>query len=181
MNTIFIRFYEEFNDYLPLTKRKITQRINLPDNQTVKDIIESQGIPVNKVDLIIVNSESVNLNYIIKNNDHISVYPVFESFNISPINKLHEKPLRKTKFILDSHLEDLTKYLRLLGFDCKYKTNYSEDEIIKISNNEKRIILTLDSELLKNEGIQRGYCIMYKKAKDQLSEVIKRFDLGNNT
>ena len=138
---VTLRFYEELNDFLPDIKRKKRYKINISGRQTVKDLIESQGIPHTEIDLILVNGEPVKFNQIIHEGDDISVYPVFESFDISEITSLENRPLRDPKFILDVHLGRLAKYLRVMGFDTLYRNDYSDNEIVEISINEKRILV----------------------------------------
>lgn len=177
---IHIRFYEELNDFLPRHKRKITFEHTFKGNMSIKDVIESMGVPHTELDLILVNGKSIDFTFKVKDQDHISVYPVFESFDISDVTKLRPRPLRITKFILDVHLGKLAKYLRMIGFDALYENNYSDPYIITTSISEKRIILTRDLGILKNKQVTHGYFIRSTKPKDQLIEVIERFDLGNN-
>ncbi len=176
----FFRFYEELNDFLPEEKRKTTFGHEFIDRSSVKDMIESLGVPHSEIDMILVNGLSVGFNYLVQDKDEISVYPVFESLDISGVQHLRNKPLREPKFIADVHLGSLTKYLRLVGFDVLYKNDLSNDEIIETSLNEKRAILTKDRELLKNNRITHGYWIRGSGIEDQVKEVIERFDLKGN-
>ena len=125
MHKATFRFYEELNDFLPKEKRKKRFEHNFIDRASVKDVIESFGVPHTEVDLIIVNGESKNFSYIINDGDDISVYPVFESIDISNLQKLRPEPLREPKFILDVHLGTLARYLRMLGFDTNYRNDYA--------------------------------------------------------
>lgn len=180
MHKVYLRFYEELNDFLPEEKQKVRFEHSYIDRTSVKDMIESFGVPHSEIDLILVNGKSVDFNYLINDSDDISVYPVFESIDISYIQHLRSKPLREPKFILDIHLGKLARYLRMLGIDSAYKNNYSKKDMIKISLQEKRTILTKDSNLLKNKEITHGYWIRSKNPKEQTKEVIRRFDLRNN-
>lgn len=54
------------------------------------------------------------------------------------------------KFIVDSMLGTLAKKLRLLGYDCIYSSTIDDNEIIKLSLNENRIIITRDKQLVTN-------------------------------
>lgn len=171
-----LRFYEELNDFLPDSKKKKRYKINISGRQTVKDLIESQGIPHTEIDLILVNSKPVKLDHIIHDRDDISVYPVFESFDISTVTLIENRPLRDSKFVLDVHLGRLAKYLRVMGFDTLYRNDYSDNEIVEISLNEKRIILTRDKGLLMRNAVQRGYWVRNTSVKAQASEVIRRFN-----
>lgn len=176
---ITIRFYEELNDFLPKEKRKKRFEHTFIDRTSVKDLIESIGIPHTEVDLILVNGKSVKFDYLISDGDDISVYPVFESLDISDVQYLRAKPLRKPKFICDVHLGKLARNLRMLGFDVFYKNNISDEEIVKISLAERRTILTRDLGILKRNEVTHGYFLRSDNPANQISEVIKRFQLLN--
>ena len=175
--TVTFRFYEELKDFLPKDKRSQPFTIALNGNPSVKDTIEALGIPHTEVDLILVNSKPVEFSYRLKDKDYISVYPVFESLDISDITILRNNGLRNPKFILDTHLGKLARYLRLAGFDTFYCNDLEDSEIIKISLDDNRIILTRDKGILKNSSVTHGYYIRSQKPKEQIKEVIRRFDL----
>lgn len=172
-----IRFYEELNDFLGKSKRKVDFTVKTNPGQTVKDIIESENVPHTEVDLILVNSNSVDFSYQVKEDDRISVFPVFESIDIKNATKLRPLPLRNTSFILDVHLGKLARYLRIGGFDTLYSNSYEDSEIAEIAAGETRIVLTRDKGLLKRSIIKRGYWIRSQKVIRQYQEVLKRFDL----
>lgn len=174
-NSASFRFYEELNDFLPRAKRKKAFNYFFNGNPSIKDPIEALGVPHTEVDLILVNGQSVGFDYRLQEGDIVSVYPVFESIDISPIVKLREKPLRNSTFVVDTHLGKLVKLLRLLGFDS---TSSDDDaEIVHLSIQEKRIILTRNRQLLQRKDITHGYCIRSTNPEQQLKEVLKRFDL----
>ena len=175
-----IRFYEELNDFLEKSKRKVYFTVKTNPGQTVKDLIESENVPHTEVDLILVNSNSVDFSYQVKENDRISVYPVFESIDIKNATKLRPLPLRNTQFILDVHLGKLARYLRIAGLDTLYSNSYEDDEIAEISARDGRIVLTRDRGLLKRSLIRRGYWIRSQKVIRQYQEVLKRFDLTDS-
>ncbi len=102
-NIAWFRFYEELNDFLPAEKRKIAFPYKFSGSPSVKDIIETIGVPHTEVDLILVNSNSVKFDHKLSNGDYISVYPIFETLDISHVTRLRPKPLRKTRlFDVDS-------------------------------------------------------------------------------
>jgi len=180
MEIAFIRFYEELNDFLPPSKRKMLYAVQFRETPGVKSIIESEGVPHTEVDLILVNGVPVTFREKIRPGDHISVYPVFESFDISAINVIRLRPLREPRFVLDVHLGKLARYLRMLGFDSVYDNLYDDKEINRISGNEKRSVLTRDRKLLMRKDLERGYWIRSEMILDQVAEVIRRFDLVNS-
>ncbi len=177
MKKVSIRFYEELNEFLPAQKRKVRFTHEYYSKPSVKDLIESFNVPHTEVDLIIVNGASVDFNYLVKDSDDISIYPEFESLDITKLQRLRPKPLRKPKFVLDVHLGTLSKYMRMLGFDTRYKNNFSDNEIIKMSLNEKRTIVTRDIGILKHKKVTRGYFVRNTNPKKQIAEIINRFDL----
>lgn len=177
-STVTLRFYEELNDFLPPSRRKTDFDLPVNGRGSVKDLIESTGVPHTEIDLILVNGESVDFSYIVRSGDRISVYPVFETFDISRLNVLRPKPLRETRFVLDTHLGKLARYLRLLGFDSLYSNAYADAELADVSAaGEKRILLTRDHGLLKHKKITHGYFVRHTDPERQLREVLGRFDL----
>ncbi|MFO7969220.1 MAG: hypothetical protein R6U15_03795, partial [Candidatus Izemoplasmatales bacterium] len=82
---ITIRFYEELNDFLPVIIRKRSFSYDVQLNSSVKDTIEALGVPHTEVDLILVNSKPVDFTYNLHQGDYVSVYPKFESLDISQI------------------------------------------------------------------------------------------------
>ncbi len=174
------RFYEDLNDFLPAGHRKKDKTYTFKGNPAVKDSIEAQNVPHTEVDLIVVNGNPVDFNYKLRDGDRVSVYPVFETLDIRPAIKTGRKPLRVTKFILDVHLGKLARLLRMTGFDTMYRNDYEDAEIIRIGEEETRIILTRDRGILKNSRVTRGYFIRSQKPWEQIKEVINRFQLQDD-
>ena len=153
MPKVTFRFYEELNDFLPRHRRKADFEAMLKGKRSIKDMIESLGVPHTEVDLILVDGKSVDFNYILQDKDRVSVYPVFEFLNITKVTHLRKIPLRRNKFIADINLGNIVKYMRALGLDLFYDSLLSTREIIEISKRENRVILTKDSKLLKFKEI----------------------------
>lgn len=177
MNRAELRFYAELNDFLPPEKRFTSFPCRFLVSGSVKDLIESEGAPHTEVDLILANGESVDFSYRVRDGDRISVYPVFESLDITPVLRVRPRPLRETRFVLDAHLGRLAGYLRMLGFDVLYRNDYRDEELTRISSREARILLTRDRNLLKCGAIQYGYSVRATNPRRQAREVIERFDL----
>lgn len=113
--TCEFRFYEELNDYLPPEQRKRTIAREITGTPSVKDAIESLGVPHTEIDLILVDGQSVRFDRRLRGGERIAVYPEFERFDISPLHRLRPKPLREPRFVADVHLGTLARFLRLLG------------------------------------------------------------------
>ncbi|KHD08385.1 twitching motility protein PilT [Candidatus Thiomargarita nelsonii] len=177
MNQVYFRFYAELNDFLPTERRNFGFVHTLDKNPSVKDSIEALGVPHTEIDLILVNGESVDFAYLLQDGSRISVYPVFEAIDITPLLRVRPQPLREICFILDVHLGKLANYLRLFGFDTWYRNDYEDAELAQISSSEKRILLTRDMGLLKRSLVTYGYFLRETNPKRQLREILRRFDL----
>ena len=172
------RFYEELNDFLPTEKRKQTIVYQFFGTPGIKDPIESLGIPHTEVELIIVNGRSVGFDYQLRDNDRVAVYPVFESLDVTPLVRLRERPLRKSRFVVDVNLGKLARWLRLLGFDTLYRNDYSDAELAGISVEQRRILLTRDRFVLRRKIITHAYWVRAHDPDEQIAEILKRFDLS---
>ena len=175
--TARFRFYEELNDFLPPEHRKQEFDYSFFGHPGIKDPIEAIGVPHTEVDLIVVNGDSVGFNYQLQSGDRVSVYPVFERLDISPLLRLRPSPLRHPAFVLDVHLGKLARQLRMLGFDVLYRNDYTDPEIVRISVDENRTILTRDRRLLFARVITRGCWLRATDPEKQLREVLGRLDL----
>jgi len=170
------RFYAELNDFLPPHRRSvpISHSFELP--ASVKDMIESMGVPHTEVDLILLDGTPVDFSRAVQDGNRISIYPAFSSVDISPLPQLRP-PLRDFLFVLDTHLGRLATYLRLLGFDALYQTNCEDKALARTSHDERRILLTRDTGLLKRSEVIYGYFVRATEPREQSMEVVRRFDL----
>ncbi len=172
--TVDIRFYDGLNDFLPLEHRKKSFKYKFFGKPTVKDLIESLGVPHTEVDYILLNGEPVDFNAHVRDGDQLSVYPLFKSIEIE---HLSPKPPLMIRFITDVHLGKLARYLRMLGFDTLYDSELDDEMIIALGVEQERIILTRDLGILKNGRVLHGYFIRSSNPKLQLREIVRRYGL----
>ncbi|RXZ42566.1 Mut7-C RNAse domain-containing protein [Crenobacter cavernae] len=177
MATVTFRFYEELNDFLPSSRRKRDFGYACVRGETVKHAIEALGVPHTEVELILVDGESVGFDRILADGDRIAVYPVFEAFDVAPLLRLREHPLRVTRFVADAHLGALAAKLRMAGFDTLYDNHFDDDEIEALAVGGRRIVLSRDRELLKRRAITHGCYVHALKPDAQLRELFARLDL----
>ncbi len=173
------RFYAELNDFLAPDLRYRSFEHEFDGTPSVKDRIESLGVPHTEVDLVLVDGQSAGFDRLLRGAERVAVYPVFEAFDVSSASGLRPAPLREPRFILDVHLGRLAGYLRALGFDSLYANDFSDEHIIVTARDEHRIILTRDTGLLKDGRVTHGRYVHATKPLKQLREVVDRFQLDD--
>ena len=174
---IHIRLYEELNDLLPPERRKRRFAYPLRGIHIVKDLLNRIGVPEKEVDLVLINGVSAEFSSPLNADDFVSVYPVFESMDIKPLIGLRDKPLRQTRFIAGAGLGRLAGCLRKLGFDIIDSGSRTLQDIVRLAEEERRIVLTRDPSLLKCTKLSRVYRVRASSPKEQLAEVQTRLDL----
>ncbi len=189
MNTATFRFYAELNDFLPREKRQVSFIYEFNNDQSVKHLIESAGVPHPEVELIVVNGEPVGFDYIVEDGDKVSVYPLMTTLDVpenagtepSRSGRLRPPTPTPARFVLDIHLGQLARYLRLLGFDTVYPDyNHDDADLAQIAHDENRIMLTRDRGLLKRSLVTHGYIMRTKNSEEQLTAVLHRYNLFDN-
>jgi uncharacterized protein len=173
-----VRFYAELNDHLAPHQRYQTLEKKFVVPASVQEVIESFGIPHTEVELVLVNGESSDFSRLVRDGDRVAVYPVFESLDITAELRVRPHALREPKFVLDVHLGRLAAYLRMFGFDSAYRNCAEDAELVRISAEQERILLTRDRGLLKHSAVTRGYWLRQTDSRRQAAEVLSRFDLG---
>jgi uncharacterized protein with PIN domain len=164
-----LTFHEELNDFLSSGP---TVLYYFNDAPAIKDAIEAIGVPHVEIGCISVNGSTESPTYRLQNGDSVQVFP--QLLNERYWNRL---PLQNG-FIADVHLGSLTRYLRMLGFDVLFDKTLTEAEIAGIASAEERIVLTRSVNLLKYKVLNWGYHLRSEQTKEQLAEVIRRFNLA---
>lgn len=172
-----VRFYAELNDYLASPLRFSYNEMPVTEGQTVADILAKAGVPASEVDLVLMDGEPACFGDQIAGGNRLSVYPVFETFDIGSTQHLRPQPLRRPAFVLDVHLGKLASLLRMLGFDAAYSTTFTDSELIAVSLNEHRTLLSKDRALLRDPQLSRAALVRANDPRDQIVEVVRRFQL----
>jgi uncharacterized protein with PIN domain len=83
------------------------------------------------------------------------------------------------KFLADSMLGKLARWLRMLGQDVVYSTELNDSKLLGVAKKEARVLLTKDLELYKR-AISRGTDAFYVEGEtesDRLAELAQRYTL----
>ena len=172
-STAYFRFHGNLNDFLPKNKKNTLVAYSFWGTPSVKDAIESLGVPHVEAYKILINDHPSDFSTLIKDQDLIQVFP-------SPG---YEESMMVTwpyRFVLDVHLGKLARLLRLTGFDTVYENHYNDHIIAEISASENRMVLSRDIGLLKHKKIQYGYWLRSQDPETQLKEIIDRFRLKDH-
>jgi uncharacterized protein with PIN domain len=173
-----IRCYAELNDFLPGPRRQRAFRYRFTVPGSVKDALESLGVPHPEIDLLLVNGEPVGFEHLLADGDRVAAYPAFRRLEVSDTSPVHLPPPAEIRFALDAHLGRLTRHLRLLGCDASHSPEASAAALAASASAEDRILLTRDLDLLKRSVVRRGYRVRATDPRAQAVEVVRRFDLA---
>jgi hypothetical protein len=79
---------------------------------------------------------------------------------------------RPPLLIADAMLGSLAKWLRIMGFDTLYFRDIADNELVRLSRKEGRLLLTRDTGIAR--GARQGECLLIYSEKTlvQLREVI---------
>lgn len=177
MKEIYFRFYGRLKRFLPDDRQIRPYSHYFKGRQSVKDRIETVGVPHTEVELILANNRPVDFSYLVKTGDRIAVYPHFYQLELQDNYRLRPPYPGKPRFIADVHLGKLAKYLRRFNFDTIYQNDLKDQEIIDIGVEEDRIILTRDHGVLMRKQVTYGQFIHNDDSRIQLYEVAERYNL----
>lgn len=175
MTEMTVRVYGSLNDFLPAHRRQVTCTHVIDGHPSVKDVIESLGVPHPEIDMILVNGVSVPFDYAVQSADRIAVFPRFVIFDIGTLTRVRPRPLDRVRFAADVHLGKLARHLRLIGLDTAYRADADDAALVELADREERILLTRDLGLLKRRRVAHGYFIRETHPRRQLVEVLRRF------
>jgi uncharacterized protein len=173
--TVRVKLHGDLDFFLRSGARGRSIERSLREKTSVKDVIESFGVPHPEVDLILVKGRPVGFDYALANDADIELHPV-----VAGRPQFKYKPLQVASyigFVVDGHLGKLARDLRLLGFDVAYEPAAEDRQLLGVMERENRALLTRDRRLLMHAVVRTGYCPRSQNAEEQTVEVIRRFDL----
>jgi uncharacterized protein with PIN domain len=148
----------------------------LAEKTSIKDVIESCGVPHPEVDLILIDEQTVGFDHTLANDTIVEVFPVENRGTDRTDKRLQTVGI--VRFVADGHLGGLTRNLRLLGFDVAYRQNADDRQLLEVMVRENRALLTRDRRLLMHAIVQHGYYPRSQNADEQTIEVVRRFNLS---
>jgi uncharacterized protein with PIN domain len=177
MSKVLVCFHAELNDFLARARQDSPILHTVAERTSVKDVIESLGVPHTEVAFLFANDRAVDFAYLVHDGDKIDAFPETQRPALPSATRMELRPPPAERFVLDTHLGRLASYLRMLGFDTLYSNMYRDDELACISATENRILLTRDIGLLKRTIVTHGYFVRATNPREQIVEVLRRFHL----
>jgi uncharacterized protein with PIN domain len=174
--SVRLHFHGDLDFFLGSRPHRRSVERSLTEKTSIKDVIESCGVPHPEVDLIVVNGDPVAFDYGVTIDAEFEVYPPGIQYPQSRHKRLQVFTI--IGFIADGHLGQLTRNLRLLGFDVAYNPRAHDRQLLDVMDHENRALLTRDRRLLMHAVVKTGYCPRSQEPDEQTIEVIRRFDLS---
>ena len=86
------------------------------------------------------------------------------------------------RFIVDSNVGKLAKWLRISGFDTLFMKDIDDNRLIRVALDQNRVLLTKDTHILKRRVVTGGrlkvVLIEHDGVKAQLSQVLSTLNLA---
>ncbi len=183
MKSAVFRFYGYLKEILRCEHKKGLVKHRFSGKQSVKDRIESMGVPHTEVDLIISAADRkafIDFSYAVRSEDRLAVYPPPLGLDIDSKRQLQPVPPDPIRFVLDAHLGKLASFLRMMGFDVWYRNDYDDPELARIQKEERRVLLSRDRGLLQRKKVTLGHLIISDDPSKQLQEVVSRYKLQDS-
>jgi uncharacterized protein with PIN domain len=170
--TVRLKFHGDLSFFLKSKKTTVERQFR--ERTSIKDVIESCGVPHPEVDLILVNRQPVDFVHVVERDTDVDVYPISLGTAL-PENRL--QAIHISIFIADGHLGKLVRDLRLLGFNVLYDRAAEDRQLLRTMETDHRALLTRDRRLLMHGVVRHGYYLRSQKPLEQTIEVLRRFDL----
>lgn len=87
------------------------------------------------------------------------------------------EPSAEPRFAADAMLGRLARWLRLLGFDCAYDPDFTDEGLVRVALEEGRTVLTRDRRLPEEWWVENVHLVQHEGTRAQLTEVVRHFRL----
>ncbi|MGB3224385.1 MAG: Mut7-C RNAse domain-containing protein [Desulforhopalus sp.] len=179
---LFLEFHGDILDLLNrVPERGNTVIHELFRRASIKDILESLGVPHTEVGKIILDGVEQGFEKIAENEDHFEIFPLSPALPPTIATVLRPDPLKNCcLFLVDINVGRLSGLLRMVGCDAENvdKANTSRAIVAKAVQ-YGRILLTRNKDLLKHRELVYGRLVRNQDPDLQLREIINLYNLEN--
>lgn len=150
----------------------------MPTPRSVKDAVESVGVPHTEIGLLRVDGTSVGLAARVVPGVVVDVHPdPVRPFPVDGV-RLRPPPPSPLRFVADVHLGTLARRLRTLGLDTRWRNDADDVALARVAVDERRVLLTRDRGLLMRRVVVHGHLPRHDDPDEQLAALAARFDLA---
>lgn len=146
--------------------------------RAAKDLLETLGVPHTEIGKIVINGGESGLMAPVNFEDRIEAFP-HALPRPSPWGQAGQPfSTKEIAFFADNNVAGAGKLLRLLGFDTAIDPQLDDKAIAKRANEERRVVLSRDRNLLKRRLVLFGCLIQSEIPWKQLAEIVKQYGLA---
>ena len=147
---------------------------------SIKDIIESLGLPHTEVSKIVLNGQEQTFEKIAGDGDHFEIHPLTSAMLPTMATTLRPIPLATCLFLVDINVGRLARLLRMTGIDAEAVAAESTDSAtVQRAIEEKRILVTRNRNILRHRRLTFGRLVRSENPEHQLREIINLYQLQN--
>jgi uncharacterized protein with PIN domain len=139
---------------------------------SIKDVVESFGLPHTEVGRLQVDDIEIEFNHLIASPCRIDIWPVTTPWNVLAPSVLRPEPLSKIHFLVDANVSKLARLLRMAGFDATTNLHLEDEALAVYAKKERRILLSKDRGLLMRKNVEFGRIIRAIEPLAQYNEII---------
>ena len=144
---------------------------------SIKDILESLGIPHTEVGAIIGPAGKYSLAHVPGPGQRLRIEGNRSGLDPAQPTRLRPDPLPEVRFLVDINVGKLARLLRMAGFDARLEPGLEAAELTALAGTEQRILLSRNRELFKRKEVMHGHLVRAEHSADQLREIIALYGL----
>jgi hypothetical protein len=176
---LFLRFHGDIRNLLKGAGRgAVTIDYPLTRRASLKDIIESLGVPHTEIGCIKDGPKQLSFGCLPVGGEHFDIYDASADFPPTVATVLRPEPLDGFRFMVDINVSRLTGLLRMIGFDALPVPTGPKRRVAEKAATTGRILLTRDKELLQHRCVVYGRLLRSQKPREQLMEVSNLYQLA---
>jgi hypothetical protein len=180
-NEIILDLDPSFDFFRPGDRAGTAVRASLDRRASVKDLVESCGIPHTEIGYLGMDGKEVGFSHIPRSPGRLTVRGISPPFDVERPSFLRPEPLSALRFIADANVIRLGRLMLILGFDTALCRRGSDKDIARQAQTQGRIVLTRDTALLKRKRITFARRVRADLPYDQVFEVVHFFGLEQRT
>lgn len=148
---------------------------------SIKDIIESMGIPHTEVGGIRTETGEFDFSFVPRDEMLLEIHPLSQRQPPTQPTVLRPDPIPSYRFMVDINVSRLAALLRMAGFDTESVRELpkldTKQAIAAAASEQGRILLSRDRELMKLRSVMHGRLLRSQIPYRQLQEIVNLYRL----